>query len=215
MGIFVIVALAPGDANAALAEKIGGQDSDAAGPVGGRRPGPAGSIPVYDTIYPPASAAILQSGPVALTDGRVVAGRTDMAIETTKVKNLIVDDFRQLEFNDPKTGKLLRYNLFMPIDYEAGKSYPLVLFMHDAGATSDVTRTTLFQGLDAISWATPQDQKKHPAFVLAPQFAEIIVDNDSRASNALDATINTEDGRRMNCAPRLTRSTLKRAQSTM
>jgi predicted peptidase len=31
-GTFVIVALAPGDANAALAKKIGGQDSDAGSP---------------------------------------------------------------------------------------------------------------------------------------------------------------------------------------
>lgn len=62
--------------------------------------------------------------------------------------------------------------------------------MHDAGATSDQTRTTLFQGLGAIAWASPQDQAKRPAFVLAPQFAEIIADDDSQTSNALDATIN-------------------------
>ena len=84
----------------------------------------------------------------------------------------------------------LRYNLFVPKGYDARRSYPLVLFMHDAGATSEVTRTTLLQGLGAIAWASPEDQAKRPCFVLAPQYAEIIADDDSRTSNALDATIN-------------------------
>ncbi|MDB5784712.1 hypothetical protein [Caballeronia mineralivorans] len=84
---------------------------------------------------------------------------------------------------------MLRYNLFAPKDYDASKSYPLVLFMHDAGATSDVTRTTLFQGLGAILWASPQDQATRPCFVLAPQYAEIIADDDSHTSSMLDTTI--------------------------
>lgn len=184
-GPFVIVALSPEDENAILALKV--QQGGPGGPGGG--PGHAGDIPAYDTTYPSASATVLQLGPVMLADGRTVEAG-DSSLETTKVKNLIVDDFRQLEFNDPQTGKLLRYNLFVPKDYDAGKSYPLVLFMHDAGATSDVTRTTLFQGLGAISWASPEDQAKRPAFVLAPQYTEIIADDDSKTSDALDATIN-------------------------
>ncbi|MCX8999843.1 hypothetical protein NOF55_22320 [Rhizobiaceae bacterium BDR2-2] len=191
-GAFVIVALSPADANAALAEKIGGQGGNGGGPGGGGGrggPGQAGDIPTYDTTYPPASATVVQSGPVTLADGHVVEA-SDSAFETTKIENLIVDDFRQLEFNDPETGKLLRYNLFVPKNYDAGTSYPLVLFMHDAGATSDQTRTTLFQGLGAVVWASPEDQAARPAFVLAPQFAEIIADDDSHTSDALDATIN-------------------------
>ncbi|MCR6500801.1 hypothetical protein MUO32_17265 [Shinella sp. CPCC 101442] len=185
-GPFVIVALSPEDENAILALKVQ-QQGGPGGPGGG--PGHAGDIPAYDTTYPSASATVLQLGPVMLADGRTVEAG-DSGLKTTKVKNLIVDDFRQLEFNDPQTGKLLRYNLFVPKDYDAGRSYPLVLFMHDAGATSDVTRTTLFQGLGAISWASPEDQAKRPAFVLAPQYAEIIADDDSKTSDALDATIN-------------------------
>ncbi|ANH05661.1 hypothetical protein [Shinella sp. HZN7] len=116
------------------------------------------------------------------------------AIGTTAVENLVVDDFRQLEFNDPETGKRLRYNLFVPKDYDAGASYPLVLFMHDAGATSDQTRTTLFQGLGAVAWASPQDHAVRPAFVLAPQFAEIIADDESQTSDALDVVCRLKSG---------------------
>lgn len=186
-GRFVIVALSPEDANAGLSRKAGSQGGTG-GPGGRGGPGKAGDVPPYDTAWPPASAKVTQSGPIMLADRRKIAGGG--AIETTRVKNLIVDDFLQLEFNDPATGKLLRYNLFVPKGYDPARSYPLVLFMHDAGATSDMTRTTLFQGLGAIAWAAPEDQVKRPCFVLAPQYAEIIADDDSRTSNALDATIN-------------------------
>ena len=185
-GRFVIVTLSPDDANAGLARKI---DQPAGGAGGRGGPGKAGDIPVYDTTWPPASATVAQSAPVALADGRK-AEIGGGAIETSAVRNLIVDEFEQREFTDPATGRLLRYNLFVPKDYDASRSYPLVLFMHDAGATSDQTRTTLFQGLGAICWAGPEDQAERPCFVLAPQFAEIIADDDSRTSDALDATIN-------------------------
>lgn len=65
-----------------------------------------------------------------------------------------------------KTGNKLKYNLFIPKDYSPDKAWPLVLFMHDAGATSDITRTTLYQGLGAIAWASPEDQAQRPALFL-------------------------------------------------
>lgn len=62
--------------------------------------------------------------------------------------------------------------------------------MHDAGATSSDTCTPLLQGLGAISWASPADQAVRPCFVLAPQYAEIIADDDSNTSSMLDTTLN-------------------------
>jgi predicted peptidase len=188
LGRFVIVALSPEDANAALAEKVQSQGDGNTSPRGPGGPGKAGDIPSYDTVYRTAEATVEQSGPIPAAGGDVIAASAK-PLATTGVENLIVDDFRQLEFNDPSTGALLRYNLFVPKTYDASKSYPLVLFMHDAGATSDVTRTTLFQGLGAIAWASPEDQAARPCFVLAPQYAEIIVDDDSKTSHMLDTTI--------------------------
>lgn len=187
-GRFVIVTLSPEDENAPLVEKVQAQNSGST-VGGGSGPGKAGDIPTYDMIYRQAEAALVQSGPVVLADDGVIAGKASV-LTTSGVKNLVVDDFRQLEFRDPDTGRTLSYNLFVPKAYDASKSYPLVLFMHDAGATSDVTRTTLLQGLGAICWASTEDQSERPAFVLAPQFPEIVADDDSRTSNALDTTIN-------------------------
>lgn len=190
-GRFVIVTLSGDDANAPLSGETGR-------PQGGSMPlgrgpgkngvGKAGDIPREGTTYRRAQATLTQTGPVATAAGAVVPA-SSRPLETTHVLNLIVDDFRALQFHDPKTGKTLRYNLFVPNNYDATRSYPLVLFMHDAGATSTQTRNTLYQGLGAVVWASPEDQAKRPCFVLAPQYAEIIADDDSNTSSALDTTI--------------------------
>lgn len=109
-------------------------------------------------------------------------------ITTSAVRNLVVDDFEQLTFVDSKTGKTLRYNLYKPKGHE-GKPLPLVLFMHDAGVTSYYHRATLFQGLGAVVWASPEEQAKRPCYVLAPQFDEIIVDDNSETSPMMETTI--------------------------
>jgi predicted peptidase len=188
VGKFVIVTLSPDDANAILAQRLQLQSGGAEPPKGRGGPGKAGDVPPYDTIYRPPQVIVVQAGNVSAENGTVIPA-SDTRLETTTIDNLVVDDFRQLEFSDQKTGRSLKYNLFVPKNYDAAKSYPLVLFMHDAGATSDVTRTTLFQGLGAIAWASPEDQTARPCFVLAPQYAEIIADDDSRTSAMLDTTI--------------------------
>ena len=96
---------------------------------------------------------------------------------SSKSRVLIAEDFKQLTFKDEKTGVTLRYNLFVPKDYDASKRYPLVLFMHDASGANQVDNYTLLQGNGATVWASPRDQAKHPCFVLAPQFDEIVVDD--------------------------------------
>lgn len=61
--------------------------------------------------------------------------------------------------------------------------------MHDAGVTSEQTKATLYQGLGAIIWADPAEQAKRPCYVLAPQYDEIIADDDWRTSKYLETTI--------------------------
>lgn len=114
-------------------------------------------------------AAVTQTGSVFTTSRQTYAANTN-AVATNHVVNLIVDEFRQLEYKDPSTGQVLPYNLFIPKNYDKRKSYPLVLFMHDAGVVSTETDITLVQGIGAVIWATPSEQAKHEAFVLAPQY---------------------------------------------
>lgn len=141
-----------------------------------------------DIIRKKAELSVLQSGPVVAASGETIAPAS-AAVPSTAVVNSVADDFKPLEYKDAKTGDTLKYNLFTPKNYDPKKSYPLVLFMHDAGTSSDVIDTTLAQGLGAISWASPEDQAKHEAFVLAPQYSTPIVNDNSEASSFLDTTI--------------------------
>ncbi len=188
VGRFVIVALSPTDHNALLAEKVPPKNANQASPSAGGGPGNAGDIPPYDTIYRHPETRIVQSGTLTTSNGHTLPA-SQSVLKTTQAINPVVDEFKSLAFHDPKTGKMLRYNLFVPKNYDKKQSWPLVLFMHDAGATSDVTRTTLYQGVGAVVWASPQDQATRPCFVLAPQYAEIIADDNSQTSSMLDTTI--------------------------
>ncbi|HHT0305685.1 TPA: prolyl oligopeptidase family serine peptidase [Raoultella planticola] len=121
-------------------------------------------------------------------DASAVVVTPNTTLKTNAVLNLVVDDFRQDEYKDNGNGKTLKYNFFVPA--EKNKPLPLVLFMHDAGATSAQVTTTLLQGLGAVVWAEPEEQLKRPCYVLAPQYEEIIADDDWHTSALLDTTIN-------------------------
>lgn len=186
-GAVVIVELADADPDAVLAMAPEQSGPPAGAPQGDGKPRwKAGDLNISDTTWatPQASVDIAEVG---AANGDTLAAAT---IETGAVTNLVVDAFEQRVWNDPETGDTLPYNLFVPKDYDPSGSYPLVNFMHDAGATSEDPLFTLKQGLGAIAWASPEDQAKRPCFVLAPQFAEIIADDDNNASSMLDTTIN-------------------------
>jgi len=132
--------------------------------------------------------SVTQLGDINTTDGEKYTP-TSNAIVNDKVINLVVDDFLKLEYKDPKTGETLKYNLFVPKNYDKNKSYPMVLFIHDRGVTSTETDTTLIQGLGAVIWATPSEQAKHECFVLAPQYARATVNDNSETTDDLDTTV--------------------------
>jgi len=134
-----------------------------------------------------ATATVTQTGTVTTTSGtRYPASATK--VTTDAVKNLIVDDFRQFTFTDPVTKQTLRYNLFVPKGYDHRKSYPLVLFMHDASVVNVATQGPLVQGLGAVCWASPEDQARHEAFVLAPEYDSVVIDDTYKPSPLFDTT---------------------------
>jgi predicted peptidase len=81
----------------------------------------------------------------------------------------VVDKFRNLSYSDPATGETMGYRLFVPDNYDATRSYPMVLFLHGAGERGSDNEAQLTANRGATIWATPEEQAKHPAFVLAPQ----------------------------------------------
>lgn len=109
--------------------------------------------------------------------------------ETQTVSHLVAEEFTQREFSD-ESGVKIRYNLFVPHNYDPQKRYPLIMFIHDVGSTNSNVKQTLWQGNGATTWADPSWQEKHPAFVLAPQFSHPIVNDQSSDPSDLEPTIN-------------------------
>ena len=195
-GKYVIVELSPDDKSALLWGGVGsgGGAPGAAQPSASSSrspyviPGPqVGSTGGPATIRA-AKGTVTQSGTVTTTGGTgYAAGATK--VSTSRTVNLIVDDFQQFTYKDPKTGRSLAYNLYVPKDYDRTKSYPLVLFMHDASLITTTVRATLVQGLGAVCWAAPEDQAVRPAFVLAPQYPEVVVGDDYKPTSLFDTTV--------------------------
>lgn len=67
------------------------------------------------------------------------------------------------------TYKTMPYRLYVPENYNPTKSYPLVLFLHGGGERGNDNEKQLIANDGAVIWAAPENQAKHPAFVLAPQ----------------------------------------------
>ncbi len=63
-------------------------------------------------------------------------------------------------------GNVLNYRLFKPAGYDAGKKYPVILFLHGAGERGS---NNTAQVRDALHFTTEAVQKEHPCFVIAPQ----------------------------------------------
>ncbi|MGW7243470.1 alpha/beta hydrolase-fold protein [Streptomyces sp. NPDC054804] len=192
-GRHVIVELSPDDRAALLWGKdaVGASSSPAPAPSGSGAPG-AGGPTAGDTTpggpIVPAKAVVTQTGTVTTTHGGSYAP-SGTAVATSPVVNPVVDDFEQFTFDDPETGRSLKYNLFTPKGYDPRRKYPLVLFMHDASVVNVDTVGPLVQGLGAVCWASPEDQARHESFVLAPEYGEVVIDDTYQPTSLFETTV--------------------------
>jgi len=106
------------------------------------------------------AATVSQTVDLTDADGRTVPAFTEVS---DGVREETADRFGMMTFES------LLFNLFIPECAEAGKSYPLVVFINDAGSNGPDGRLTLMQGFGATGFALPEIQEKTPCYVLAPQ----------------------------------------------
>jgi predicted peptidase len=78
----------------------------------------------------------------------------------------ILKVYEPREFRGDSGGTLL-YRLMKPIDYQFGKKYPLIVFLHGAGERGDDNLITLVHG--AREFALEERRRQYPAYVLIPQ----------------------------------------------
>ena len=177
-GKYVIIELSLEDAEAQILPKPSGPRPGGPGGPGGHN-GQFPKIPLR--VRKPLTLSIKQLDNIAAADGTVLPACKD-EIASNKAFQPIVDDFRQYEYRG------IPYNLFVPKDYDEKKLYPLVMFLADASANSDDPFLTLVQGTGGVIWATPEEQAKHPCFVLAPQipYGIPLISDDFTASPELE-----------------------------
>lgn len=127
-----------------------------------------------------AKVLVRQQKEIRTEDDRIIE-KSDEWNESDQICNKEEEQFIQMTYQNQN------YNLYIPKDYDPKKKYPLVQFIHDAGACGKDTRLALAQGTGALVWASPEVQKNHPCFVFAPQFdGPPIVDDDWNVDERLE-----------------------------
>jgi len=100
------------------------------------------------------------------------------------------DRFLQFTYEDSQTGIRLEYSLFIPDGYDAGKKYPLLMYIPDATATGKSAKEIVEQYFGADIWVTRDEQKKHESFVLVPAFSNTATNDDWYVSDEVEILVN-------------------------
>lgn len=136
-------------------------------------------------------------GPGGISDGdRTGQGRgmsnrnSEPDEELQAILDEVQDKYQLLTFTDPDTGFEMQYELFIPENYDASKSYPMLMFIPDSRAAGREAEFSLTVGWGGVIWATAGEQAKHPCFVLIPIFTETIVDDDFNTSPQIEVAVN-------------------------
>lgn len=127
---------------------------------------------------------------------KIVSGEVEVRLpgeafyrKNNKIYNLIADEFQSFTYEVRASGNKLEYNIFCPSKMEKGKTYPLVLFMHDSGSCSEDVMAPLAQGNGATVWAERRVQQSHSCFVLAPRYPDVAANDEFEVTWEADATI--------------------------
>ncbi|MFE0801390.1 alpha/beta hydrolase-fold protein [Streptomyces sp. NPDC058812] len=110
------------------------------------------------------------------TTGTATTSGTEEPPSLDSLISEVKSTFRQFTYEDSQTGESLPYNLYIPEDYDAAKSYPLVLYIADSSLVGQDVTAPLSQ-YGALIWAGADEQAKRASFVLVPEFPSVIIDD--------------------------------------
>ena len=111
-------------------------------------------------------------------------------VDNEKNISLVIDGFAKPDFRDEKTNSTMKFDLFVPYNYDAKKKYPLVIYLHDEYACWNRHDEPLTTGLGAAIWASPEEQAKHECFVLVPIYHRTFLTTNDMHEASLDVTAN-------------------------
>ncbi len=103
--------------------------------------------------------------------------------------------YTQETFKDSDTGLSIKYNIYLPDNYDSSKEYPLLVFIADSSLVGRGTTASLEQGYGGVIWATNDEQSKHESIIVVPTYNEIIIDDNNGYSKSeyLETTKNLID----------------------
>jgi len=101
----------------------------------------------------------------------------------------VAPKFELLTFEDKESGTSLQYQLYVPEDYDENGNYPLLQFIPDSSVIGKEADYVLTQGWGGLIWATEEEQKKHPSFIVVPVFTDTVVDDDHNHSDQIDVAV--------------------------
>ena len=82
------------------------------------------------------------------------------------IKSLEYSEFKEGQFSNEN--KSLKYRILRPEKLDLNKKYPLIVVFHGSGAIGSDNKSQM--GVLSKMWLLPENRKKFPAFVIAPQF---------------------------------------------
>jgi len=110
------------------------------------------------------------AGPVASGAGSKPA-ESGEKVKPAKMTNRYGGDLKHYEartFTD-KSGKSINYHLMKPVDFDAKKSYPVLLFLHGMGGCGSNNKKNLTDAGVPKIFADDTLRRKYPAVVVVPQ----------------------------------------------
>ena len=138
------------------------------------------------------AVAVKQVAPIRAVSGNLLAVDNQW-VDNEKNISLVIDGFAKPDFHDVKSGSTMKFDLFVPYDYDEDKAYPMVVYLHDEYACWNRHDEPLTTGLGAAVWATPEWQAKNPCFVLVPIYHRTFLTTSDLHEASLDVTVNLID----------------------
>lgn len=94
-----------------------------------------------------------------------------LPVERLKARAPALSEAFSSHVHSSASGERMPYRLFSPAEREKGLRYPLVVFLHGAGGSGTDNARQLQDAnvFGALVWTLPENQQRHPAFVVAPQ----------------------------------------------
>jgi len=121
--------------------------------------------------------------------GGIGGGMTQNDEEIQAVLDQNASKFQQFTFTDEETGISFEYSLYVPEDYDASRSYPLIMFIPDSTGAGKSAAEIVQQYYGATVWVTNEEQAKHASFVLVPAFTGTVTTDNWETDPQIDATV--------------------------